>query len=213
MLASLRATCVKWKTRPRLQTILLDGLQGWLECEDPDGYQLADSLYEDEFTGLIAQQNKIGWHQVFLGRFNEKWSEMQDVYYTTRPTYNPKKCRTGLHWQVAIIGNIWDQWYLLWEQRNQDVHGADARLMAQTERRNVLRTLREIYALREHYEPSARELLMADIRDHEARSTWHLKSWLAINQPILRASFQRARKLAISGVRSLRSYWPSTSTN
>lgn len=212
MLGILSATCAdQWNTRPRLRDILLCGLRGWFDSPDPDGYQLDSSVYDEEFQQrLIIQQNKIGWKHIFVGRFSWEWSEMQDAFYTTRPIYDPKKCQKGSYWQVAIISCLWDQWYLLWECRNKDLHGADERQSALAERRNALRTLRGFYDLRNHYEPSVQELLMDDIRDNEARSTWDLKAWLTINEPVLRASYQRVKKLTISGMRrSLRSYWPA----
>ena len=198
------------KTRSRLKDILIDGIEGWLDSEDPESYRLESALYDDEFHRLIEQQNTIGWNQVFLGHFSWEWSDMQDAYNVTRPDYNPKKSRKGAKWQSLIIGRLWTQWYLLWESRNKDVHGADAKQSAEVERRNALRTLTDLYDLRNHYAPSAQDLLMKDIRDHSTRSTWNIKSRITINQPVLRTSYKRARKMAIRGMRSLRHYWPGT---
>jgi hypothetical protein len=176
-----------------------------LECADPTSYQLETAIHDDAYELLIQQQNQIGWKHIFLGRFSWAWVDLQDAHYATRP--NPKKSCKGAKWQVAIIKKLWDNWYLLWESRNNDLHGADARLSALVDRRNALQTLRELYALRNQYEPTARELLMADIRDHEVKPTWHIKTWLQINEPILRTSIKRATKLATKGMRSLKSYW------
>lgn len=209
VIAVLKATCDKLHTRPKLRDLLLDGISGWFASPDPDTYQLQQSGYADEFKRLISQQNKIGWKHVFLGRFSMEWSNLQDIYYTTRP--DSQQSRKGSTWQVAIINCLWDQWSALWDSRNKDVHGVDARQSASIARQNALRTLRELYDLRDQVEPSARELLMKDIRDHAARSTWHLKTWITINESTLRASYQRAKRLAISGMRSLRSYWSGTS--
>ena len=131
---------------------------------------------------LIRQQNNIGWKQIFLGRFSYEWSEMQEVFYVTRPHVNPKKRRKGAQWQVAIITCLWEQWYILWTNRNSDLHGADTAQRAHIDRQNALRTLRDLYEMKNHYEPSAQELLMADIRSHEAKSTWHIKNWISINE-------------------------------
>ncbi|KAI2503536.1 hypothetical protein MHU86_10918 [Fragilaria crotonensis] len=207
LLTVIGKTCAKWETRPGLRSILLDGIKGWFECDDPESYQLETAIYDDEYERLITQQNKIGWRHIFLGRFSCEWVDLQDAHYATRPNYNSKKSKKGSKWQVAMIGRLWDNWYLLWESRNNDLHGADARLSALADRRNALQTLRELYALRNMYEPTVQELLMEDVRDHEAKSTWHIKTWLQINEPILRLSVKRATKLATSGMRSLKSYW------
>ncbi|KAI2493088.1 hypothetical protein MHU86_21472 [Fragilaria crotonensis] len=194
MLEAIKDMCDKWNTRPLLRDILVAGIRGWLVCPDPDDYNLDQSPYDDaHLCQMIHQQNKIGWKHLFLGRFTWGWSDVQDAYYVSHPDYNQKKCRTGSAWQVAIISCLWDQWYLLWECRNHALHGATTQQTALIERQNAQRTLRELYALRNHYEPSARDLLMADIRDHEVKPTWHLKAWLAIHEPVLRASYNRAR--------------------
>ena len=144
----------------------------------------------------------------FLGRFSGEWETLQETYYVTRPEYHPKKSRKGDRWQSAVIRKVWDSWYKLWDQRNQDVHGADEKHHALIERREATRKLNELYALRHYYEPSARDLLMKDVRDHEIKSTWHIRNWIATNEPILLASYRRVKKRALSGIRSILQYFP-----
>ena len=106
LLRDLVTLCRKWKTRPELGKILIDGIQGWLQSDDPMTYQeLEDAIYDDEFYRLISyQQNQIGWDQCMLERFSAEWETLQDNYhYTTRPEYHLKKSRTAAKWQVAII--------------------------------------------------------------------------------------------------------------
>ncbi|KAI2493958.1 hypothetical protein MHU86_20566 [Fragilaria crotonensis] len=197
----------KWGTRPGLRTILLDGVRGWFNSPEPALYQLETAIYDDEYERLIVQQNRIGWKHIFLGRFSCEWADLQDAHYVTRPNYNSKKSRKGAKWQVAIIGRLWDDWYLLWESRNNDLHGANAQQHAVLERQRAVQTLRELYALRNHYEPSVQELLMDDVREHEAKSTWHIKTWLQLNESVLRTSMQRATRRAIAGMKTIKSYW------
>ena len=77
------------------------------------------------------------------------------------------------------------------------VHGADTSQRARMERREALRTLREIYDQRHQYEPSAQELLMNEIREHEIMTTKQIQNWLAINATVLQSNNKRAKKLAI----------------
>jgi hypothetical protein len=35
---------------------------------------------------------------------------------------------------------------------------------------------------------------MADIRDHKVRSTWHLKTWIIIDEPVLREQSRGCRR-------------------
>lgn len=191
MLASFRKVCDKWNTRPPVKTILLDGIQGWLASQiRRPTISIQTITMQRNSTILSINKIKLDGNRFFLGWFIWEWSDKQDAYYVTRPNYNPKKCRKGSAWQVAIIRCLWDQWYLLWEIRNKDLHGEDARQSAIIERRNAPQTLRELYELRNHYEPSARDLLMKYIRDHEARSTWRIKTWLALTESVLQASYK-----------------------
>ena len=83
---------------------------------------------------------------------------------------------------------------------------------ATIKRRDVLRSPRAIYDKRTSYEPSAQELLMKEIRNHETHHTMRqLKNWLAINAPVFQMSLQRAKKAAIAGIKSIRhSYFKGT---
>ena len=206
-LSDLQRTCLKWKTRTSLWMLLRDGILGWLASDDPLRYQLEDAIYDDEFTRLITQQNQIGWHNIFLGRFSGEWEMLQENHYRTQPNYNSKKSPRGSRWQVAIIGTIWSQWYTVWVLRNSDVHGVDSTHQAIQDRREALHTLRRLYELKAHVEPSAQLLLMDDIRQHEGKSTWHIRNWIAINEPILRASLRRVKTKAIAGMLSIRHYF------
>ena len=183
--------------------ILVQGVLGWLTWRADTEFQLHVDLYDDDYRRLILNQNAIGWKHVFLGRFTWDWADQQDDYYATHPGINPKKRRSGERWQVAIIGRtLWEQWYELWCcVRNTYVHGADAT------QRDLLRTLRALYAKRKSYEPSAQELLMKDIWDHETLSTRQIKNWLAIHAPVFRTSYRRAKKVAIAGMKSIRHYF------
>ena len=207
VVSELKQTCHKWKTNPDLRDILIDGIIGWWSSADIIDYELPTAVYDDKYTRLINQQNRTGWNQIFLGRFSWEWSDTQDDFYATRQDINPKKRLTGLRWQSAIINTLWDQWYALWEMRNRDVHGANKTQQARVERTNALRTLRELYSLRPHVEPSVTSLLMRDIRDHAANPTWQIRNWIATNESIIRASYRHVKKKAIKGMRSIREYF------
>ena len=117
-----------------------------------------------------------------------------------------KKHRTGQRWQTAIIGELWTQWFTLWEARNSDLHGATESLQARAEREEVERSLRDIYDMRDRVEPSVQKLLCQDITNHFAKPLWFNKNWLAIHGPLVRQSVRNAKKKAIQGVRSTPGY-------
>jgi hypothetical protein len=73
---------------------------------------------------LIRSQQIIGWRHLFQGRFANVWEEAQKQYHER---IFPNQQYTQAKWQVGLITKIWDQWYLLWTQRNNDVYGKDER--------------------------------------------------------------------------------------
>jgi hypothetical protein len=108
---------------------------------------------------------------------------------------------------VAIITVIWEQWYVLWKFRNDDVHGKDAAAKAIAEKREVSRQLTTIYDQRTHMEPSAQSLLFPDIRTHLEQPPWVIQNWITINGPVFMTSVRKVKAKAIRNVRSIRTYF------
>jgi hypothetical protein len=108
-----------------------------------------------------------------------------------------------------MIGEVvWAQWFILWEMRNKDLHGANESMRARVECEEVERTLRDVYDTRAQMEPSVQQLLCQDITTHFAKPLWYNKNWLAIHGPALvKQCIKRAKKKAIQGVRSIRQYF------
>ena len=212
MLKAIDGKCVDVNTCPELRAILIDALKTWTNPDRSDQTEEANNISFAHATTptlqrLITRQTNIGWHHLFLDRFCHEWSEVQDSYYAN--TLNPKKIkrRTGARWQKEIIGALWSQWFVVWEMRNHDLHGATESARSRAEREEVERTLRDIYDLRSQAEPSVQQLLCRDLTDHFNRPLWYNKNWLAIHGPLVKQSIKRAKKKAIQGVRSLRQYF------
>ena len=195
------------KTRPMLQRILNDAIAGWFMSDTPD-FQLDPMVYPTDVRRLIHHQNDIGWHQVFLGRFATEWSEIQDIYYiqVNQEARDKKVKRTGQRWQVALIEFLWDQWWAVWERRNRDLHGSDAKSRAQAESREAHRTLRDLYDLRSRTDPHVQRVFHQDIHEHLAQPTWHTQNWIAVHGPLIRNNVRMASERAKAGMRSIRDY-------
>ncbi|KAI2490364.1 hypothetical protein MHU86_24204 [Fragilaria crotonensis] len=210
VIPTVEAKCKSLQTRPLLTRVLSDALTGWFNHVNDD-YTLNSQQYPTEVHQLIRQQNEIGWHQLFLGRFSNEWSDVQDIYYAQKDAeavHNKKKKKknTGQRWQVHIIGLLWDQWWALWESRNRDLHGEDARSRAQAETREVHRTLRELYDYRARLSTEVQNLMYADVTEHFGRPLWVNKNWIAVHEPLIRADLKRVATRIRAGTRSIRQY-------
>ena len=189
-----------------IRSLLRDALSAWFASEDD--VEITPVLYPQELRRLVLQQNKIGWRQLFNGRFGENWCVIQDAY-CQRPENQAKKMRnqSGLRWQTRLIGLLWDHWWRVWQLRNQDVHGNDKVTREQAARREVDTQLRALYESRYDMEPSVQQILETDVEQHVQRPVWLNRNWLAIHAPIVRESVRRVRERAIRGVRSIATYF------
>ena len=206
-IASLETFHERVDTYGPLRYLLNDAIAEWMQSEDDDMI-LHPSMYHNDVRSAKAQQNAIGWRQVFSGRFGQEWSRIQDDYYARdRRQRGANDKRNGTKWQVQLITHIWKEWTKLWKLRNEELHGRDCANQQAIIRSNVERELQSVYDNRNHYEPRVQELLGRDIQEQLQRPTWVTRNWLTVNIPVFRASMQRTKNKAIAGVRSIRSYF------
>jgi hypothetical protein len=92
--------------------------------------------------------------------------------------------------------------------RNTMVHGKNQVARQEAQRRITEADLRSVYDNREKLEPDLQRLLFRDVQDHiERHPTCVTRNWLQTNAPILQESLRRAKRQALKGVRSIRSYF------
>jgi hypothetical protein len=194
-------------TSPLLRHVFREAMRQWMDAAITD--VVAPCLFPPEVRSLILQQNDIGWRQILRGRFTNEWQRIQNDYYF-RHRSKAKFRRTGIMWQKQFILTIWELWYEIWEMRNVHVHGDTAATRAQAVRRDTERQLTAIYASRNLLEPRVQELLAPDLETHLQRPANVTRNWLAITAPVVKDSMRRVKRLALRGVRSIRSYMNHT---
>jgi hypothetical protein len=196
----------------------VEGTSQWFQ-----GRKLIPSKkFAPKYHRLLAQQNGIGWRQIFNGRMTTEWARLQDDYY-----YNARQrkheeaagnqvlvpgasrhARSGTSWTSEIIVSLWDQWYKVWTLRNANIHGHDKATRAKHQIEVDQRRLQTIYQNRQHLEPSIQDLLFATAEDHQREcSPLAIRNWLSINETIILQSIKNAKTRAIQGVRSIKTYF------
>jgi len=116
---SLRDKCVKIGTCPTLTSLLLAGVQSVF-----DDTQLVVEHAGVGIQELAQEQDRLGWHQIFLGRFSRKWRILQSDYLR-ESVQELKFSNHGTTWVSQLIHTIWRECRQLWDIRNEDRHGKD----------------------------------------------------------------------------------------
>ena len=199
-LLNLQTTCDKLHTRPNLQMILLTALEAWLTNTPADFSQ-----YPTQYSHLIRQQTQIGWCQLFNRRLSKEWLRLQDKYLYQQGLHNKKT--TGLLWTTTILSKIWEEWTSIWNIRNQVIHGHDQTSHLNIQRLEAETELRAIYDERELLLPADQDHLFDDVNTHLTYSMNSIRNWLNTYQGLFTNSIFNAKKRALDGVRSIRSYF------
>ena len=112
-LKELHQKLINMRTGPEVRQLLVEKLRAVLDGISPSTIQVDPSLEE-----IASQQDQIGWEQILRGRFGWAWN----THPHTQPDQSGYKTA---HWITEIICFILEQWWKLWELRNQDRHSRD----------------------------------------------------------------------------------------
>ena len=108
---------------------------------------------------------------------------------------------------------LWAQWTKVWKFRNEVIHGKDEAMQRQQRQQEDIRRLRHVYTQRNLMEPCVQELLFDTVGEHEQLSPHSIRNWLSIHEDLVRHSVKMAMQRAITGVRSIRTYFTNSGTN
>ena len=114
----------------------------------------------------------------------------------------------GDRWNVAVIQELWGLWFEVWTSRNAAVHGIDEATQRVAELAVVTRRMRNVYAQKNLVEANIGHIFSVSMEQRLAKGVVYTKNWLAIHESLVHNSVKKATARAISGVRSLRTYFP-----
>ena len=193
------------KTEPGLAALLIMGITAWRNGDNEI------PLDTDEHRGIISSQNRIGWVELFRGRFSNGWATLQSEFY-----HKSGLARTGDFWTSSVITTIWGEWEHLWDIRNDAQHGTDKRHRNTIRRQYALEKLRHIYNRRDDLLPIDRSLLYDSIEEHETKPTSTIENWINMHWDLFQASWQEAEKNSTANTNPITKFFhhnkPSQST-
>lgn len=200
MITALTKRLSTMHTEPTLQTILLDGIQAWVNQKT-----IGPSNYPKQFRKLILQQNRLGWRQLFNGRLSQLWTQLQHQHLIEHALVT--KRQSGHQWTVSVITSLWTSWHLIWEDRNQRVHGHDATTRSRIQRERAIAELQLFYDRQNLMLPVDRNFFMDTAETHSQKPTYSIINWLNTYRGLFTASLKTAKKNAVQHTKSISTFF------
>ena len=139
------------------------------------------------------------------GRFSIEWSQMQAIYL--QDNHLRDRTRSGFIWVTTMIDLLWEQWFDLWKQRNDDRHGRDEATKTQAQHDQVLREITLLYSKRATVLAIDRDLFATPLAEKLQGKTNTLRQWVHTYGPLIKLSVRDAQLVVTTGVRRITDYF------
>lgn len=180
---------------PALIRLLCAGLDQF--HQDLPGSPTADTIYlPASHHQLQAEQDAIGWDQLYRGRWSSQWELMHNQYSTTQPLHLQQ---SGSKWVLGLGRLLLTQWFKLWKIRNDERHGVDAETRESARLQVVQHQLAALYLLRTKVCPCDRHIFLANPEIHLQLfpDLQTIEDWINLYSEAIHASVTRATALRI----------------
>jgi hypothetical protein len=89
-------------------------------CSDKENWYINPQHFPEDLHKAIAEQNAIGWQQIFYGHMSLEFKAAQERHY--RWINAPEMTHNGSRWSSLFIQQIWKTTFALWKNRKQAGH-------------------------------------------------------------------------------------------
>jgi hypothetical protein len=193
--------------------IFVSGLEHWMS-----GICLPVTDYPSEFHDLIQSQELIGWNQLLRGRVSILWAKHVDELVSSKPTHHPSS--SGHLWVKSMILKLWDQFFVLWEERNAVVHGADQSEQTKCRKARLLREIHQLHELRSEVLPADQIFFISTATSDDAKidtfvqahGPTFLQNWINVYRPLFLKSQRDALHASTRGSRPITHYFSAIRT-
>jgi hypothetical protein len=141
----------------------------------------------------IAEQNRIGWQQVYYGRISKKLINFMDQHYQQLPVNHLKY--TGERWARALIKKIWDTMLQLWKERNDQIHQVDKGKQVENQKQRLERRIARCYEYSNNLTATERLRWFSDTRTEiMLQDTRYLEAWVRTVERIISITKRERKK-------------------
>lgn len=158
----------------------------------------------NQHRALYDDQSRIGWSQLFHGRFSQQWAIAYDAHISTLQV--DRRIYTGQIWVRKIITLIWEALHLTWKDRNADLHRHKAPAPLRPKRIQLLAEIQALYDEQPYMLSCDRSIFDIPMSTRKHHSTNGLKHFLALAKPIVTLSKADATEVFLSGQTKIRSF-------
>ena len=162
------------------QELMLEGIKSELE-----GRPSTTIAVPPTEANIAAAQASIGWGAILKGRISNTWSAAQQQHLGE---FLPKK--NGQTWTIDIIQTILEGMSELWDLRNKDRHGGDAKTKAEAAHAEAVRELEHIYSWKGLVMPNHDWILATPLEQRKNLKTYAMKAFINCYKPILEESYK-----------------------
>ena len=175
---------------------------------------MACAHYPEKYQELILAQNKIGWINLYQGKWSSEWSQLHTIYAANGQVHTT--VTDGNIWVQKCGRHLIERWLVLWRLRNHERHGATQEERKAKLEATLLHQLEEYYNLRQTVVPFDRQLLFpyenAETHLQASKDLESLQEWILDHQPLAHASAQQALQNTIHGTQDIRPWLRHSST-
>ena len=173
MLRELSTYATKKRLDPDLQRLLQPALQ------NPSSPTITKRDFPKHLHDLITLQSRIGWLQLYLGRFTIEWLNQQEAYSASQgQNDNSKQIITGII--IIIFRHLHQRWVLCCSIAHTPTDSPTPR---ETQLRNEATSL---YECQPHMPPTTHHIFSTPLQTLLQKPINSIKLWIDCNQKFIR---------------------------
>jgi len=197
-MASLRKDLKRLKTKMSLLDTLCSSLTEWM-----DTGSVTIAKYPTTHQIALISQTQIGWDQFFMGHMSSDWEQIQGDVILNNGQF--RKCHM---WSAQIVTTTLQHVILLWEQRNQDVHGKDKQEQQTILMERHKHTISLLLSTKEKCLPRDRYIFPDNPQEIlQNKSINELRNWIATRHPVIKASIKKAKRQSQMNTHTLQKWF------
>jgi hypothetical protein len=161
----------------------------------------------DEYSTLIEAQRKLGWTQIWYGRFALEWDRYQRRYLQLMHP-NDKEPSGEPKWIRATILTIWRHSHSRWLERTKNQYGNQQ--TSNFRHDQLLQQIEALYAHQPNILVRDQYMFQTPLEDWKDKNTHQREDWLTKNRPVIKKCIIMAKRQLENNASDMRGYYPTT---